>query len=100
MLVMPNPLKSTPVDLHRLSFALAEMRTDVQTSCKDSGCSEGLLTVKLVELISAGPQDTFRCPVKTSATSVMFPWNPSGVHWVLVVASVDPSGVKDPDSRL
>ncbi|KAH4107053.1 hypothetical protein HBI18_046530 [Parastagonospora nodorum] len=65
------------------------------TSDKDKGKSEEALMVRLTALISTGPIDKYRIPIKAKATTLLFPWNPSGVHWVLVVAEIASNGVRN-----
>jgi hypothetical protein len=65
----------------------AETISNSSTSYKGQQGGEEALLVKLVELISAGPIHKHQIPTKSTATTIISPWNQSGVHWVLVAAN-------------
>jgi hypothetical protein len=72
----------------------AESISITWTSKKDQSRSEEALTLRLVELLSSGKKKKHSILIKAAATTIVFPWNPSGVHWVLVVATALPGAAR------
>jgi hypothetical protein len=72
----------------------AESISNTWTSKKDQSRSEEALTLRLVELLSPGKKEKHSILIKAAATTIVFPWNPSGVHWVLVVATALPGAAR------
>jgi hypothetical protein len=72
----------------------AESISNTWTSKKDQSRSEEALTLRLVELLSSGKKEKHSILIKAAATTIVFPWNPSGVHWVLVVATALPGAAR------